>query len=75
VRPVVKTTIYLPEAMKKELGRLARQRGQSEAELIRVAVERMLESDASPRPALPLFRSDDPSLAERVGELLAGFGG
>ena len=71
---MVKTTVYLPEALKKALARLARQQQRSEAELIRLAVERLVEAEASPRPALPLFRSDDPSMAERVDELLDGFG-
>jgi hypothetical protein len=38
------------------------------------AIERLLDDEARPRPTLPLFRSSDPTLAERVDEALAGFG-
>jgi len=69
-----KTTVYLPEGLKRRLGEVAHRRGQPEAELIRQAIERLLAEEARPRPLLPLFHGDDPTLAERVDEALAGFG-
>ena len=69
-----KTTVYLPEDLKSALGRIAAQRGRSEAELIREAVRDLIRDSEPPRPRLPLFSSDDPTLAERSDEELAGFG-
>ena len=69
-----KTTVYLPEDLKSALGRVAAERGRSEAELIREAVRELIRNSEPPRPRLPLFSSGDPRLAERVDEELAGFG-
>jgi metal-responsive CopG/Arc/MetJ family transcriptional regulator len=70
---VVKTTVYLPEALKRALERAAETEGLSEAELIRTAVETLLSGRAARRPKLPLYSSGR-LLAERVDEELAGFG-
>jgi Arc/MetJ-type ribon-helix-helix transcriptional regulator len=67
---MVKTTIYLPEDLKRRLEKSAARSGASEAEVIRTAVERLLDTESPPRPTLPLFRSGDPRLAERTEELL-----
>lgn len=70
-----KTTVYLPEDLKRGLSRLAARVQVSEAELIRRAVADLLASEATPAPRVPLFASGDPTLAERVDEVLAdGFG-
>jgi Arc/MetJ-type ribon-helix-helix transcriptional regulator len=69
-----KTTVYLPEDLKSALGRVAAERGKSEAELIREAVRDLIRNSEAPRPRLPLFASGDPTLAERVEEELRGFG-
>ena len=69
-----KTTIYLPEHLKGQLARLASSRGVSEAQLIRDALSRMVESETTAQPRIPLFASADPTLAERVDEALDGFG-
>jgi hypothetical protein len=71
---MIKTTVYLPEPLKRELQRLAKRLGRSEAQLIRDAVEQAVRDQPSPRPRLPLFASDDPNLAERADDALAGFG-
>jgi anti-anti-sigma factor len=55
-----KTTVYLPEDLKSALGRIAREKGRSEPELIREAI-RDLVSDTE-RPRLPLFSSGAPTL-------------
>jgi hypothetical protein len=70
----MKTTVYLPEDFKSALGRLATERERSEAELIREANRRLVEDSEPPRSRLPLFSSGDPTLAEGVDEVLAGFG-
>lgn len=70
-----KTTVYLPDDLKAALERAAAEKGQSEAELIRKAVEDLVKGLGRPRPRLPLFSSGDPTLAERVDEeLRRGFG-
>ena len=71
---MIKTTIYLPESLKRQLQRLAKRSGRSEAQLIRDAVEQAVKEQPAPRPRLPLFASSDPTLAEHVDEALAGFG-
>ena len=68
-----RTTIYLPEAMKARVAEAARLQRVTEAEVIRGAIEQLLER---PRPRGALFASEHPLDAERVDELLAetGFG-
>jgi len=68
-----KTTLYLPDDLKRALERVARARSCSEADVVREAL-RTLAQEELVRPKLPLFESGDPDLAERVDELLAGFG-
>lgn len=69
-----KTTVYIPEDVKRALSRTAAARGVSEAELIREAVRALTAGAVPPRPRLPLFRSGKPRLAESVDEALSGFG-
>ncbi len=69
-----KTTVYLPEELKRSLERVAVRRGISEAELIRDALRAATLEAAPPKPRLPLFESGVPDLAERVDEVLEGFG-
>lgn len=69
-----KKTVYLPDDLKAALERMATAQGRSEADLIRQAVQDLTRDLEPPRPRLPLFRSDDPTLAERVDEALEGFG-
>ncbi len=69
-----KTTVYLPEDLEAALGRAAAERGKSGAELVREAVRDLVRNFERPKPRLPLFRSNDPTLAERFEEELAGFG-
>lgn len=64
-----KTTIYLPDDLKAAIEREARRRGVSEAEVIRQAV---VGSLARPRPRFGII--DAEPIAERVDELLRGFG-
>lgn len=69
-----KTTVYIPEDVKRALGQLAAARGVSEAELIREALHAFTSQTTPPRPRLPLFKSGKRGLAERVDEALSGFG-
>ena len=69
-----KTTVYIPEDVKRALGQVAAARGVSEAELIREALRTLTSKTTPPRPRLPLFKSGKPRLAERVDEALSGFG-
>lgn len=67
-----KTTLYLPTDLKSAVTRLARQRGVSEAEIIRESL-RAAVARQRPRPRAGLYHSGDP-IADRVDELLSGFG-
>jgi hypothetical protein len=71
---MTKTTVYLPAELKRALTRVARQRGCSEAELLREAVQRLTGDADAPTPKLPLFRSAGSSIAEDVDDALKGFG-
>lgn len=65
----VKTTVYLPEDLKKAVENEARRLGQSEAEVIRHAISRAV---ARPRPRGGLYQGE--SIAEIADDLLDGFG-
>lgn len=65
----IKTTIYLPEELKRAVEREAAARGVSEAELIRAAIADHVER---PAPRVGLFTAEP--MAERVDELLGGCG-
>jgi hypothetical protein len=69
-----KTTVYLPVELKRALRQAAERRHTSEANLIREGVAMVTREDSPPEPRLPLFASDDPTLAESVDEALHGFG-
>lgn len=73
---MVKTTLYLPEELKAALERLSGERRVSEAELVREALAALIEREVRPRPRVPLLAEGlgDSTIAERVDELLEGFG-
>ena len=68
-----KTTLYLPDELKRALARVAKARSCSEADVVREAI-RLVARQEQVRPRLPLLESGQPDLAERVDELLDGFG-
>jgi Arc/MetJ-type ribon-helix-helix transcriptional regulator len=70
---MVKTTVYLPDALKERVERLARERRVSEAEVIRAALEEYTARER-PRPTLPLFDSGEVEPVENFDEVLEGFG-
>lgn len=61
--------MYLPPELKARITREARRRQVAEAEVIRTALDEAL---ARPAPRGALFRAEP--VAERVDELLSGFG-
>ena len=69
-----KTTVYLPNDLKQALRRESKATGRSEAELIREGIGLVTGSYRVAEPTLPLFESGIPDLAERVDELLEGYG-
>ncbi|MCC7240945.1 MAG: ribbon-helix-helix protein, CopG family [Acidobacteria bacterium] len=71
---MVKTSVYLPPELKRALTRLARQRGRSEAEVLREAVARLAAEAEPPAPKLPLFRTTGASIAQDIDHALEGFG-
>jgi plasmid stability protein len=64
-----KTSVYLPDDLKAALEREAARRGVSEADVIRAALR---DAVVRPEPATGLFEAEP--FAERVDELLVGFG-
>ena len=71
---MIKTTVYIEEEAKRALAGIARAQERSEADLIRSAIDQLIDSERPPKPRLPLFSSGEPDLAERVDEALHGFG-
>lgn len=68
-----KTTLYLPDELKRAVSRVAKARACSEADVVREALRALTKQEPA-RPTLPLFKSGKADLARRVDELLAGFG-
>jgi hypothetical protein len=69
---VEKTTVYLPDDLRAAVKRAAKQRGLSEAEVIRDSIRMGVGGDR-PRPRGALYSGREP-IAERADELLEGFG-
>ncbi|TKR47872.1 ribbon-helix-helix protein, CopG family [Mycobacterium tuberculosis] len=74
-----KTTVYLPDELKAAVKRAARQRGVSEAQVIRESIRAAVGGakppprGGKPPPRGGLYAGSEP-IARRVDELLAGFG-
>ena len=69
-----KTTVYLPEALKARLERVAEQTHTSEAEIVREAIDRLTTERESSRPTMPLFASGAVAPIEDFDKALRGFG-
>ena len=74
---VKRTTVYIPDDLKRRVEAVAAQEGCSEAALIRTAIDHYTMEHAPLRPTLPLFSTLDgapPDLAERDEQYLERFG-
>jgi len=71
-----KTTIYLPDELKKRIEKVARTSGKSEADVIRDAISDATMAAGAPVPRIPLMDGGlgDPTIAENVDALLESFG-
>jgi len=73
-----KTTIYLPDELKKAVELVAGRERTSEAMVIRDAIQAAVDARRAPEPRIPLVATGlgAPDIAERVDEILnEGFGG
>jgi hypothetical protein len=74
---MVKTSVYLPVELKERLSAASRSSGDSEATIIRSALEQWLAGMIRPRhsPHWGTVGFADPDLADKVDDVLAdGFG-
>lgn len=71
-----KTTIYLPDELKKRLEEVARSTGRPEAAVIRDAISSATRDAVGPTPRVPLMERGlgDATIAENVDELFERFG-
>ena len=69
---MAKTTLYLPDDLKRAIELEARRTSTSEADVVRRTLARALLTER-PRPRGGLFRGHEP-IAARVDDLLEGFG-
>ena len=68
-----KTTVYLPDELKRRVEETARAQNRSEAEVIRAALEAFTDGER-PSPTLPLFTSGQVIPVDDWDEALQGFG-
>ncbi|MDQ3548919.1 MAG: ribbon-helix-helix domain-containing protein [Chloroflexota bacterium] len=71
---MLRTTVYLPDELKRDLERAAEAQGRSEADIIREGIRLAIEKSVPPMPTLWTFSANDPDFIERIDELLDGFG-
>jgi precorrin-2/cobalt-factor-2 C20-methyltransferase len=71
---VRKTSVYLPPAVKDRLSDVARRTGRSEAHLIRLAIERLVDEEAASLGRAGYARPEDPTATSRRGAVLVGVG-
>lgn len=71
---MVKTTVYLPDDLKRALERVASETGRTEADLIREGIRLAVVRQQPPPPTIGILVSDDPTFAQHVDEHLASFG-
>ncbi|HEY6278938.1 MAG TPA: CopG family transcriptional regulator [Streptosporangiaceae bacterium] len=69
---MARATVYLPDDLKQRLEAASRVSGQSEAQIIRSALERWLETPLPrPTPHWGTIEFGDPDLAVKVDDILA----
>ena len=71
--PVHKTTLYLPDELKRAVANVAAVSGTSEASVIREAIAALARTVDRPHPRGVLFRSGDPTLSTSTEAAMAGF--
>ncbi|MGH3427464.1 MAG: CopG family transcriptional regulator [Mycobacteriales bacterium] len=71
---MVRTTIFLTEQQRRGIKQLARQRGSTEAEIIRSAIARELAELSAGREAMPILHSGAPVLDDERALIETGFG-
>jgi predicted transcriptional regulator len=71
---MTKTTVYLPDELKRAVARIAAESGRSEAQVIREAIGALARSVERPRPRGGLFDGLGEGLARHVDDALIGFG-
>jgi muconolactone delta-isomerase len=71
---MIKTTVYIPDDLKRELKRVADEQGRSEADIIREGIRLAVERRTPPLPTFGIFDCGDPNLLDRIDELMEGFG-
>jgi len=71
-----KTTLYLPDELKERIESAAQDQGRSEADVIRDAIASAVPVRRAPAPRVPLpgVKLGDPTIAERAGDVMDGFG-
>lgn len=69
-----KTTVYIPDKLKRELERTAQAQGRSEADIIREGIRLAIDKSTPPMPTLWSFTAKEPDYLDRIDELLEGFG-
>jgi len=72
---MVKTSVYLPDELKERLAQAAEISGESEATIIRSALEQWLASMLRPRSTMiGILDFGDPDYAQNADDHLEGFG-
>jgi adenosylmethionine-8-amino-7-oxononanoate aminotransferase len=70
-----KTTLYLPDDLKTKVEKIAKQQKRSEATVIRDAIAAAVGAVEIPKPRpLEGVKLTEKNVAERVDELMEGFG-
>ncbi|HEX5165536.1 MAG TPA: CopG family transcriptional regulator, partial [Thermomicrobiales bacterium] len=59
-----KTTLYIPDDLKRELERVAELEGRSEAAIIREGIQLAINKCTPPSPTLWTFTADDPDFID-----------
>ena len=70
---MLKTTVYLPDGLKRRVARVAEEKGCSEAALIRIALDDYTMQNP-PRPRIPLFSAGEVAPIDDWDKAMRGFG-
>jgi len=73
---MTKTTVDLPEELRRQVETTAKLEGRSKSAVIRQAVEEAMRKRIRPKPRIPLTtkKLPKPDMAEHFDEYLKGFG-